>query len=108
MSSKRTNLATVLAVLAISGCGGSLVAPDSLDEDPGECGFDMIGHQVLLSGNSAGARPGVVADRGESHRNRSRRRAALQGIPNLNLPRLPFVTAKLGRIDHKHPGGRTE
>ena len=57
MSSKRTNLATVLAVLAISGCGGSLVAPDSLDEDPGDdafvdrlvraCGKLDIGRQPL-------------------------------------------------------------
>ena len=56
MSSKRTNLA-VLAVLAISGCGGSLVAPDSLDEDPGDdafvdrlvkaCGKLDIGRQPL-------------------------------------------------------------
>ncbi|MFZ1575848.1 MAG: hypothetical protein WAT36_11555 [Chromatiaceae bacterium] len=48
MSSKRTNLAVVLAVLAISGCGGSLVAPDSLDGDPGDDAF--VDHLVRVCG----------------------------------------------------------
>ncbi len=60
MLSKRAHLAVilaVLAVLAISGCGGSLIAPDSLVEDAGDdafvdrlvkaCGKLDIGRQPL-------------------------------------------------------------
>ncbi len=48
---------TLLALLALSGCGGSLVAPDSLIEDPGDdafvdqlvkaCGKRELGRQPL-------------------------------------------------------------
>ncbi|MCC7280323.1 MAG: hypothetical protein IT487_18675, partial [Chromatiaceae bacterium] len=57
MLSKRAHLAVILAVLTISGCGGSLIAPDSLVEDAGDdafvdrlvkaCGKLDIGRQPL-------------------------------------------------------------
>ena len=57
MISNRTHLVMLLAVLAISGCGGTLIAPDSLVEDAGDdafvdrlvkaCGKLDIGRQPL-------------------------------------------------------------
>jgi len=57
MSSKISTLAAVLLAMALSGCGGSLIAPDSLDEAPGDeafmdrivqaCGKLDIGRQPL-------------------------------------------------------------
>jgi hypothetical protein len=57
MSLKRTAPAVILTALAMSGCGGSLVAPDSLDESAGDeafvdrivqvCGKLDIGRQPL-------------------------------------------------------------
>jgi hypothetical protein len=39
MSSSVCPLIALLASLALAGCGGSLVAPDSLDEAPGDDAF---------------------------------------------------------------------
>ncbi len=115
MSSNRSTLAAVLVALALSGCGGTLVAPDSLDEAPGDeafmdrivqaCGKLDIGRQplnYLVQVESGDANIEFLDETSKLYFGRIDRHTYASSIntflPGDNQPVLDCILAELDRV----------